>query len=486
MKTKMMALTVYTALFLLHGCGGGNTPSTSAPPPNPLPNVPSDTQAPTVMSMAPLNNALMINVQSNIELEFSEALDATTISRETVQLRFKTILGDSGTVPARVIYDNNTHKITINPTILGYGIKLTLTLAGIKDLAGNTLAETRYNMHTYVNPVLTQVSHHPATDATIGYSTLTYTNHLLALIVNYHDAGTDAAWGTADDLISFLQEYQYTSDNTLLNIINRSGSATVTRYTQATYDIHGNISRITRYIGTGVDGSWNTPDDVVGGYTAYRYDTRNNLLEATNFTDAGLDLAWYTTDDAFSTESIYTYDASNNRLRTLNTSAGPDGIGGTADDINAVFYTYDASGNILREVHYQNAGADTMWFTADDSVTGYATNTYNNNGQATQRVLYTTAGTDAAWFTPDDTISEYVTYSYDTQGNHIQSTGYAGRGTDGLWFTNDDVIYGYSVNTYDTFNNRIRSYQVAGGGTDGLWFTADDTRSSTSAYDTAF
>ena len=60
MKTNIIASVFCAVLFMVHGCGGGDTP----PAANTPPDRPLETQPPTVIAMTPANNTVMINAPS--------------------------------------------------------------------------------------------------------------------------------------------------------------------------------------------------------------------------------------------------------------------------------------------------------------------------------------------------------------------------------------------------------------------------------------
>jgi hypothetical protein len=101
----------------------------------------ADTTPPTVASVSPANNATGVNVETNVQAIFSEALDSATVTGASFELR--TTAG--ALVPAAVTYDSGTRTATLDPTAaLAYSTGYTATIkggaSGVKDLAGNALA----------------------------------------------------------------------------------------------------------------------------------------------------------------------------------------------------------------------------------------------------------------------------------------------------------------------------------------------------------
>ena len=96
--------------------------------------------APTIKSVAPVGSR--VNPTANVTVTFSEAMDADTISTETVKLTKK---GAKSPVPATVSYDPATMKATLDPAKqLVKGSTYTATVStGVQDTAGNALAATK-------------------------------------------------------------------------------------------------------------------------------------------------------------------------------------------------------------------------------------------------------------------------------------------------------------------------------------------------------
>ena len=104
-----------------------------------------DTTAPTVSSVSPAAGATSVAVGTNVTAVFSEAMTASTISGSTVKL---TAPGSTTPVAATVSYDATSKQATLNPSSdLAAGVTYTATVvggsSGVKDLAGNALAQSK-------------------------------------------------------------------------------------------------------------------------------------------------------------------------------------------------------------------------------------------------------------------------------------------------------------------------------------------------------
>ncbi|MBD2441082.1 DUF4082 domain-containing protein, partial [Nostoc sp. FACHB-110] len=103
--------------------------------------VSADTTAPTVISTTPASSGTGIAISTKVQATFSEAMNPSTISNTTFQLRDPS----NTVVPANVTYDATTRTATLTPNaVLTPNITYTATVtggnSGVKDLAGNALA----------------------------------------------------------------------------------------------------------------------------------------------------------------------------------------------------------------------------------------------------------------------------------------------------------------------------------------------------------
>jgi hypothetical protein len=107
---------------------------------------PVDTTQPTVTTLVPASGATNVGRSANIVVTFSEAMTASTINTNTLQLR-----NSAGTLIAAVVtYNSATRQATLNPNpTLAAQTNHTVTVKGgstdprVKDLAGNAMAADR-------------------------------------------------------------------------------------------------------------------------------------------------------------------------------------------------------------------------------------------------------------------------------------------------------------------------------------------------------
>jgi hypothetical protein len=105
---------------------------------------PPDTTPPTIMTVAPANASSAVNVGAAVSATFSESMMAASINAATVTLRDLA----NNLVPASVTYNVVTRTVRLQPTTsLSAGAPYIAIIrggaAGVKDLAGNSMASDR-------------------------------------------------------------------------------------------------------------------------------------------------------------------------------------------------------------------------------------------------------------------------------------------------------------------------------------------------------
>jgi len=104
---------------------------------------PVDNTAPTVASYTPAAGSVDVDVNPSISVTFSEAIDSTSLTANT----FKLIDGHNNSVPATIVYNPLTFTATLTPSAplansTTYTILVIGTSIGVKDMAGNAVAQT--------------------------------------------------------------------------------------------------------------------------------------------------------------------------------------------------------------------------------------------------------------------------------------------------------------------------------------------------------
>ena len=96
----------------------------------------ADTTAPTISGRTPSPNATGVDTSGNVQVQFSEPMDAATINGSTVRLRKQ---GAGSDVPATVSYAGNTATLNPSSDLDPNGV-YTVTVAGsVADQSGNQL-----------------------------------------------------------------------------------------------------------------------------------------------------------------------------------------------------------------------------------------------------------------------------------------------------------------------------------------------------------
>lgn len=166
--------------------------------------------------------------------------------------------------------------------------------------------------------------------------------------------GEDGVWGTADDLVTALEEFDAVADGT---------------------------TRINAYFGdAGPDDTWGTEDDVET--RAYRRELNPNDAERrrVSYVGPGEDGVWHTDDDELGAEWYGVwfenfYDEGNEGTK---------------------WGAWD------RQIRYSGAGADGIWLTADDVASNCLTHEFADGTQYWTEEFTFTPGPDGVCFTADD------------------------------------------------------------------------------------
>lgn len=210
-----------------------------------------------------------------------ENVSVPTEGRVSIALRHE--FNPLDNVEGVLSYDSATSTVRYTPRFkLLYGAVYNVTVSGIPDGEGGTLAAQSTSFKTFVNPPTVCISYDPAGD--------------------------------------------------------------VTEYERFTYDASGNQIKSARYTAAGTDGAWMTDDDVVSSFTASSYEDGNQTQSAdySGPGAAGPDGDPFTLDDVVVSFSTSSFDANSNRLsETSYFNAGDDGVPFTAVDVPQSRTEYD-------------------------------------------------------------------------------------------------------------------------------------------------
>jgi Bacterial Ig-like domain len=445
-----------SSLFTACGGGGGGGSPAAAPPAAQVP-------AATLVSTSPQNNTTKVQAQTSIAMVFNAALDPATVLASNVL-----VTGGGVAAPVSVSYNAATFTLTLRPqNPLNAGVQYTVAIPGIRDAAGNAIANSNVSFKTFITGtprndeynsagVLTgyslgtldaadnivQITNYasPSNDV-LSYQTIEYDARSNPSRYVSYAAGADKKVGGTDDVVQTLITKTYDANGNIVQVVNSAPGAdgkaftsddTISNFIVNSYNASGYLSKVTNYSGAGADGKVGTADDVVVSYTTKAYNAANAQTQEIN----------YGPDNVPTTFSTLTYDASGNLTdRVTFKGPGTDKQALTADDsIDFIAKSaFDGNGNVTRVVFYDGPGSDGIWRNADDKIGGYIDFVFNTIGLSTQK-SYNGTGTDTIWFNGNDTFRDRTKVNYDASGNFLSRVTYVAPGPDGIWDNTDDLI----------------------------------------------
>lgn len=430
----------------------------------------TETPVPSVLKVSPVDKAADVDVQSNIQVTFSESLAPESVNRITV---FLGTFWERNSVPFNVAYDDFTRTVTINPRgALEYGQKYLLVFNDIQSASGKVIETLRFSFSTHRNLLTRAITYSSTTGVETSSTVYTY-----------------------DEQGNQLREVIYDGSDS---------SVAVRRYTDYVYDNNGNRIRAVHYTGSGKDTYWFTPDDV-RTYFSYFYDSQDTMIRQVYYTGAGDDTQWFNNDDIVANYKSFSYDVQGRKIREVDyTGTGIDGRWFELKDTVGRYIVFfpDGKGAFPMKMYYSGPGLDKDWFTDDDTLTFYSVNVYDDQDNLIRDVVYNT-GLDEKILTQDDDVKQYNSTNFDKEGNLTRWVDYNGLvflggastperawGPDQIWFTVDDFVDSYYVNIYNEqgkLSIKRRYYTSSfqpdyGAGIDRIWLTQDDVIRSYSTY----
>ncbi len=138
-----------------------------------------DISSPTVQSVSPVNGSTSVALNRSLSVNFSEALDPATVTTTTFILEQGTTL-----IPGTVTYSGTTASFSSTNNLVSNSTYRATVTTGVKDLAGNSLANNyvwRFTTGTNVNQSETVALQSSADFAILAGSTVTNTG---ATIIN--------------------------------------------------------------------------------------------------------------------------------------------------------------------------------------------------------------------------------------------------------------------------------------------------------------
>ena len=278
----------------------------------------------------------------------------------------------------------------------------------------------------------------------------------------YAGEGRDGVWFTQDDVLARYKDYEFNDSGKVKKILEYTANIYPSDYgytliSRTDYKYDGAYIRYIIRYSSGMDGSFDTDDDVITGVIKEMLNVVNKVDKRIVYSSYGDDMEWFTRDDLISSHYAYEYTAAGKINKYIHyTGTGPDGAIFTGDDMVYMYstYSYNQRNALISVMRYGNSpefyGPDGIFMTHDDLVNHsyqYATD-FDDNGSPARSVYATHAGSDGVWKTEDDIIGTYFDVLYDLSGNLNSQTIFS-NGADGEWFTNDDrPIFYYEYSAY--------------------------------------
>ncbi|MFK8030033.1 MAG: Ig-like domain-containing protein [Gammaproteobacteria bacterium] len=325
-------------------------------------------------------------------------------------------LADSSGVQVRgaVNYDDTNNSVTFIPAeALTEGVTFTASVDGVADIAGNTAAPTTITFTTFRVPLLQRLSYR-------------------------------------DGVIIGQTDYENNTDGALVRVIRRADA--------------------------GVDGVWNTGDELPRDVMVYERNADGAQTARLSFGDPGVDGLWLTADDTLTLRQTFEIGTNGLPSRDVRWLAGPDGVLNTSDDEPREYldFSYNAFGAVVVQSRFRTPGVDGVWFTEDDDPDRAAiVREYDDKGLL---VLNTEIlrGPDNTIGSDDDIVEEYFEVSTNEEEMRVELISYSGSGADEEWFTDDDEIRNYQLRPFDAQGRETGFIRGSGPGADNIWLTDDD------------
>lgn len=484
-------IILFSACFVLIGCGGGGSSSTNSPGGKGS-NEPSTSEPARVLSVYPEDQSVGNTTLSTIEVVFDKAVNIESISASTIKLEkvgylsspskcWRDIEKDLG-IPAKVEYIESQNSIEITPNMpLSYNGRYRVDIVGLRDADGGVVNFSS-EFGTKDRDIVNTYYHYPQADV-IFYTISEFGDRgEITLVISYVS--------TSEEGEPFSQD----------NPVNSYGTLE--------YYGNGQLWRNKVYMGAGVDNVWFTSDDELTSYQEYKYESNNLLSSAHKYKDAGSDGEWFTSDDVIEKHITCIYDA-NDQVVLYREGLRAPSIG--KEDSIATIDRYEllASGSVLHSslsnsAYFDDAKGEMVirplsgyvleyltisdtdeWLSAsrfgfDHGETPYRPEDfksfdtlvyeYNQSGAPIYMVSKksTHIGEDSVWGTNDDSytvsmkrtlsnsfsrsfvreehydsseeLSTYILFDLNEDGEVVRETHYSGKGLDNTWNTSDDEV----------------------------------------------
>jgi hypothetical protein len=460
MRTLFIASTVVAASVLIAACGDSASSDTTKP------GATSSTgsTSPRVSSSSPARNAKGVQVDQDITLNFSEAIDPATVNDSTIlimpmqpgQEHEEGSELDMQRVPAT--YSTSGSTVTAVTRIhFERGQDYMISVNGVKTTSGKTVARATITFRTRENPRLKEIRYQ---NTGALRDTREFEYNTTGLLIK--ETSTDAT-----GMLVETETYEYDSAGDMIKETSTDGAGAITQVTRfATAQ-----NSVVLPAAPAVAVRWIEYDgtDAITAYSANFMDGTSVFARLT-FSSAGADAIWNFTDDILSsamapaTKTGNTYVTSRYAPATNPSTATWDP---TARFANPALVLRGVTANVVDSMER------TMYEATFTSVGANGTIDLDSAGNPSPL---------------DDVLRSYIRREYDANGRRYRtwsfSAGTGGPGTDGKWFTSDDIVTGLTVREYDAMSMLMRSVTYRAAGADGNWLlTTDNDVTAYRVYD---
>ena len=456
------------------GCGGGVSKTQGSA------SSPSTTFG--VVSSLPASDAKGVALDSQVNIVFSDDVDQATINTQNVQVMPLADLAthsadpdetDMQVINGRLIYSKSARTLTFAPAAHMHNeMEYHVVLENIKSASGVALPRTEIRFSTLENPLVKQVFYAKGQVA----HTAVFLYNLdgeLERINSYRGVDTPAN----------LDVYELHAGASLPDAPNLPVDAVL--YDASSSAILGFDADVKRgattlayaeYISAGADGLWNGRDDLIRTYIDNR---RRHLTHR-------IIAAYVANDPAGALWSDLPAELAQRFSLQIAWLSQLDSLRRT--ERRTVYASFGADGNIDVDA----SGAPKP---KDDVVSYYDRMEYSSACERIKTWRYGGtsanpaggAGADGVWFTADDVVSVLVAREFSPTGHVMRTVTYVTPGIDGDWNTpNDNDAVSYSIFGYDPGSDNLIKREVYKAGADQRVGTADDELFLVENYDPSF
>lgn len=232
-------------------------------------------------------------------------------------------------------------------------------------------------------------------------------NEIFSYVSN--DPGVDGVFETSDDGDSMKTTRTFVAGVEVESRTEEKSGGN-TSYTRTLYTTpEGSLGSYEYYTDRGADSTWGTADDILAQW----FETSSNAsgYATSMFTGLGDDGVRGTGDDLWS----YKYGSILDEFGRESKSWWLYSADGTVEG-SVIEYVYGEFGALMGERKY-GPGPDGLYLTGDDVVVEYTHREYDSNGVFLYEQLSTAPGADTVWGTGDDTITGREVEAYESACN---------------------------------------------------------------------